>query len=72
MRASAKYRSAARVSARLIAASSPQVNASGNAILAISAMNQRPLASPCEAEMSVFSVIGADSGSATEVDSISP
>ena len=35
-------------------------------------MNQNPLASPCSAESQELRVIGAESGSAAEVDSISP
>ena len=59
------------MSARLTAATSPQTNDSGNAILASSDMNQSPLASPSAAESQVSIAIGADSGADSEVDSIS-
>ncbi len=60
------------MSARLTAATSPQTNDSGNAIRASSDRNQSPLASPSAAESHESSVIGADSGADSDVDSISP
>ena len=60
------------MSARLTAATSPQTTESGNAILAISDRNQSPLGSPCAAEIHESSVIGAESGADSDVDSISP
>ena len=55
-----------------MAASSPQTNDFGKARSAISDWNQNPLASPLAAESHESIVIGADSGAASDVDSISP
>ena len=68
----AKYLSAARVSALPTAASSPQTKPSGSAIRAISDRNQSPLESPSAAEIQEPIVIGAESGSDADVDSMSP
>ena len=50
----------------------PQTNDFGKASSAISDRNQSPLASPSAAESHESSVIGAVSGAASDVDSISP
>ena len=69
----AKYRFAARVSARLIAASSPQTNDWGNAIRAISETNQSPLGSPLAAESQVSRSSSVRTAAPhPQVDSISP
>src|ERR1700744_1489510 len=53
-------------------ANSPQVNDVGRMSPAISDSSQKPLGSPCAAEIHELRVIGPVSGEASEVDSVNP
>jgi hypothetical protein len=68
----AKYSLAARASAFAVAAYSPQTNEPGKKRSARSDWSHKPLASPSSAASHESSVIGAESGAFSWVDSIRP